>query len=348
MAIIYIKGDMFDDQSEAIVNTVNCVGVMGKGVAKEFKRRWPDNFKMYKKLCDAKELSPGMMYIHDNSGMFAKGPRFLINFPTKQHWRAKSKIEYIIDGLDSFVKQVRALGIKSVALPPLGCGNGGLPWDKVRQLIEEKCAALPDVKFHVYTPREHEMNPEHTTVPATMTLGRAVLVKSIDQFEDYFGGSLTRICVQKITYFLKVLGIDYPFEFARNRHGPYSEQLKSALKAMNSQNYIVGYDKDEPESQASAAALPMADEELLKPENKFALEIIKKISLLIEGYENPYGMELLASIHYLAKHENVAGDDAMIVAVKNWNDHKNNNFSDNDIAAAYNRLREDQLLHGNN
>lgn len=155
MIIEYKNGDMFDEPTEAIVNTVNCVGVMGKGVALEFKRRWPSNFKAYKIACADKSLIPGKMFIFDNGGFLdSEKHRFLINFPTKQHWRSKSKIEYVKDGLVDFVEQIRRLGIKSVALPPLGCGNGGLEWSDVRPLIEEAVSSLPNVHFVIFGPAE--------------------------------------------------------------------------------------------------------------------------------------------------------------------------------------------------
>lgn len=156
--IIYKTGDLFEEPTEAIVNTVNCVGVMGKGVALEFKQRWPENFKAYKKRCDAKDMVPGRMFIFDADSLFNNGMhKYLINFPTKQHWRSKSKIEYIRDGLVDLVRQLRELKITSVALPQLGCGNGGLEWSEVRPLIEERLAELPDVKFVVVSPEPENL-----------------------------------------------------------------------------------------------------------------------------------------------------------------------------------------------
>lgn len=345
MPIKYIKGDMFTDRSEAIVNTVNCVGIMGKGVALEFKKRWPQNFKEYKKVCDDKTLSPGLMFIHDNSDMFNAGPRYLINFPTKQHWRSKSKISFIEAGLDDLVNQVRKLRIQSVALPPLGCGNGGLEWQEVRKLVETKLAELSEVDFHVYVPEEHQIKPEYQDVPPDMTAKRAVIVKAIGDFESYFGGSLTRICVQKIIYFLNALGVDYSLDFARNHHGPYSEALKDILSKMEAQNYITGYSLADAEIRSTTAAYSMAEEFLAQDEHKPMLKIIRKLSLLIEGYENPYGMEILASVHFLVEHEGIRGEESIIKEIRSWNDHKKTQFSKADIVSAYSRLRSDKILH---
>src|SRR5690349_14003605 len=135
MSVTFKSGDLFLDKSEALVNTVNCVGVMGKGVALEFKHRWPENYKAYKKACDAKVLRPGNMLIFELTNLFGKNEtKFIVNFPTKDHWRAKSKLEYISEGLDALVSDIKKYRIKSIALPPLGCGNGGLDWDTVRPI----------------------------------------------------------------------------------------------------------------------------------------------------------------------------------------------------------------------
>lgn len=181
MSISFKTGDMFSENVEAIVNTVNCVGVMGKGVALEFKRRWPNNYKAYKRLCDEKRIKPGKMFVHELSSLLGEdGPRFLINFPTKNHWRGKSKISYITDGLDDFVHQVRRYGIRSVALPPLGCGNGGLDWAEVKPLIESKLADLPEVEVVVFEPKDASTSVEFegNVEKRTMTHPRAILVKA--------------------------------------------------------------------------------------------------------------------------------------------------------------------------
>jgi len=345
MPITYKHGDMFKTQADAIVNTVNCVGVMGKGVALEFKNRWPENFKEYKKLCDAKELRPGKVFIFDTGDMFNQPkPRYLINFPTKDHWRAKSKMPYIEDGLDDFVHQLKKLKIASVALPPLGCGNGGLPWSDVKAVIEAKLSCIDDIDFIVYAPKEETISPEHENIPSAMTNERAVLVKSIGEFEQYFGGHLTRISLQKITYFLQAMGISYGLEFAKNKNGPYSETLHKALKSMEAQHYISGYTQDAPAIQATPAAWAEADEFLSSKKGLNHEALIHRLSLLIEGYESPYGMELLASVHYLAEHESVTSSKQMIEAIQGWNAHKQSLFPPEAIIGAYNRLKEDNFI----
>lgn len=148
--IRYTTGDLLGAEVDALVNTVNCVGVMGKGIALQFRHAWPENYEDYRRACDKQEVRPGRMFIYD-TGRLVK-PRFIINFPTKRHWKEKSRIEDVVTGLDAMVAEIRARGIRSVALPPLGCGNGGLDWGAVRKLIEDKLRDLEDVEVLIYEP----------------------------------------------------------------------------------------------------------------------------------------------------------------------------------------------------
>jgi O-acetyl-ADP-ribose deacetylase (regulator of RNase III) len=142
MTVKTMRGDLLKQTDvDAIVNTVNCVGVMGKGIALQFRNKWPDNARAYEAACKARDVRPGRMFVFDAGGLVK--PHFIVNFPTKDHWKGKSKIEFIGDGLVDLVAQVRRLRIKSIAIPPLGCGNGGLDWEDVRPLIEQAFADLP-------------------------------------------------------------------------------------------------------------------------------------------------------------------------------------------------------------
>jgi len=138
------QGDILRADAEALVNTVNCVGVMGRGIALQFKKAFPENFNRYKAVCDKKELQPGTMFIHDLN-RFLK-PRYIVNFPTKRHWKGKSRMEDIEAGLKTLAEEMRQRGIHSVAIPPLGCGLGGLPWVDVRAKIEDAFKDLTDIK----------------------------------------------------------------------------------------------------------------------------------------------------------------------------------------------------------
>jgi len=145
------QGNMLEADVEALVNTVNCVGVMGKGIALQFKQAFRDNFQAYANACRKGEVKPGLMFIFPTDRMI--NPKYIINFPTKRHWKEKSKLEYIEQGLNALVKEVGRLGIKAIAIPPLGCGYGGLNWPVVCNLIETAFDQLPDVQVLLFEPR---------------------------------------------------------------------------------------------------------------------------------------------------------------------------------------------------
>ena len=143
-------GDLLTTDAEALINTVNTVGVMGKGIALQFKKAFPENYESYKKACNEGRVKPGHMFIFDRQSL--TNPHYIINFPTKRHWKGKSKVEDIKSGLASLVEDVKNLGIKSVAVPPLGCGLGGLRWSQVYALMKEAFANAPDVQWMVFEP----------------------------------------------------------------------------------------------------------------------------------------------------------------------------------------------------
>ncbi len=344
MTIRTKKGDMFAEPVEALVNTVNCVGVMGKGVALEFKNRWPANFRAYKSLCDAKGLKPGQMFVFDTKELFtSEGPRYLINFPTKAHWRSKSKMDYVEDGLDALVETIREHEITSIAIPPLGCGNGGLDWADVRPLIEAKLSILDGVDIVLFAPKHAADAPEHVHSGLPMTFQRAILLKALNDLERYFDGSFDRISLQKIAYFLQALGVDFQLKFARNLHGPYSDTLKLAYVSMERHGMIDGFRSGERQSHVTPSGCAVANEFLNQAEPA-ANDIIDRLSKLVQGYESPYGLELLSSVHLLAHHEGHFPVEKIIQAMQGWSEAKRNKFSEDAIRAAYDRLKEDGLL----
>ncbi|MCO6426787.1 macro domain-containing protein, partial [Nitrosomonas communis] len=141
--IKFTRGDILQADVEAIVNTVNCVGVMGRGIALQFKKAWPENFKAYAAACKNNEVQPGKLFVFATQQL--ANPRYIINFPTKRHWRGASRMEDIDSGLEALAATIREKHIQSIAIPPLGCGLGGLDWNQVKQKIEQSLSALPDV-----------------------------------------------------------------------------------------------------------------------------------------------------------------------------------------------------------
>ena len=336
---------MFSEPVEALVNTVNCVGVMGKGVALEFKKRWPANFKAYKKLCDAKELTPGRMFIFDTNELFpSEGARYLVNFPTKAHWRSKSKLSYVEEGLEALQAEIKTHGIKSIAIPPLGCGNGGLDWADVKPLIVSMLSGLDDVEVVVFPPKDAVDEPEHVHSSLPMTYARAVLLKSLNDLERFFDGSFDRISLQKLAYFLQALGVDFNLKFARNLHGPYSETLKKAFISFEHHGMLKGFMTGDRQAHVSNSGCAVADE-FLSQSGRSSEEVIDRLSKLIQGYESPYGLELLSSVHWLAHHEGHHPVEKIIEEMLGWNENKRNSFDEGAIRVAYERLQEDGLLN---
>lgn len=344
MTLTFKNDDLFSQPVEALVNTVNCVGVMGKGVALEFKNRWPENYRAYKRVCDARELTPGRMFVFDRGRLFSDGgPRYLVNFPTKNHWRAKSKLEYVRDGLVALVEEIKTLGITSIAMPPLGCGNGGLDWKDVRPLIVESLSPLHDVDIIVLSPHVSQDATEYSQSQFNLSYERAVLLKAMGDLERYFDGSFDRISLQKVVYFLQVLGIPFGLEFSRNNHGPYSESLRKAFESFETLGMVLGFTSAERQAHVTPAAYAAADEFLREDRDAAAL-VIEKLSKLIQGYESPYGLELLSSVHWLAAKEMHYPVEKVIEAMQAWSEEKRNSFSADVIRLAYRRLRDDELV----
>jgi O-acetyl-ADP-ribose deacetylase (regulator of RNase III) len=341
MAVKVKSGDLLKEDSEAIVNTVNCVGVMGKGVALQFKQRWPQNFKDYEAACEREEVKPGRMFIHD-LGEWAK-PRFIINFPTKAHWRGDSKIEYIESGLRDLVHQVERLNIKSIALPSLGCGSGGLDWNNVKRLIFAAFKDHPDVQVNVFEPKGAPPPREmaNLTKKPKMTAARAAIIKIISIYREMEYG-LSKIEVQKLAYFLEKAGQPLKLDFVKHNYGPYSDKLRHVLKALDG-HYIVGVGDFSGESEIAVlpGALSEADEFIRTKGDEELSEQVARVRNLIDGFETPYGMELLATVHWVVTQEpNARTADETIIAVHNWNPRKKAILREDHIRMAWRRLND--------
>ena len=241
-------GNLFESNAQTLVNTVNCVGVMGKGVALEFKKRFPAMFEDYVTRCERKEVHLGEPYLYrDASG------RQIVNFPTKDHWRSPSRLADIERGLDYFVRHFRAWEIQSVAMPPLGCGNGGLEWSEVGPLIYRKLHGLP-IDIEVYAPfgtPKHELGLDFLSGPAQMNLegkGRkheklnpewVVLMEVLRELgQQPYASPVGRTIFQKICYVVTEMGVPTGFHFAKGSYGPFAEEVKFALHAFANRNWL--------------------------------------------------------------------------------------------------------------
>lgn len=330
---------MRQDDVDAIVNTVNCVGVMGKGIALQFRNKWPVNYRAYEAACKAKEVRLGRMFVFNSGGLVK--PNYIINFPTKNHWRGKSSLESIRDGLKDLVAQVKYLRIRSIAVPPLGCGNGGLEWSEVRPLIEGAFAELPDVEVRLFEPQgaPDPKSMEVKTKRPRMTAGRAAILKILDTYRALEYG-LSRIEVQKLAYFLQEAGEDLKLSFVKHQYGPYSEALRHALNRMEG-HFIRGLGDGVVEAEIEPVEDALAEaEEFVKASGHAALEKhVERVARLIEDFQSPYGMELLATVHWVATRETgVRTFEQVLEAVKSWNERKANIMQDAHLHAAWDRL----------
>ncbi len=342
------KGNLLTAPVEALVNTVNTEGVMGKGIALQFKNAFPEMFKAYKAAAKRGEVRLGQMHVWPTQAL--DGPQYIINFPTKAHWRAKSRIGDIDSGLVDLVRVVRELGVTSIAVPPLGCGNGGLAWAEVEPRIRAAFDALPNVDVRVYppagAPRAADM-PVNSATP-NMTPGRAALVGIIARYTRQALDAPSLVEAQKLMYFLQTIGEPLRLDFKENRYGPYADNLRHVLAQIEG-HFLIGYGDgsarvlDAVPLEPVTSALPAVEHELdAHPETRRRME---QVLDLADGFETAYGMELLATVHWTAVHE-AAGqsDETVTKKVAEWSPRKAHMFTPEHVSTALATLREHGLL----
>lgn len=339
------QGNIFDAKAEALVNTVNCVGIMGRGIAMQFKRAYPENFKAYKKACDAKEVHPGKMFLHDRNTIYE--PRYIINFPTKRHWRGKSRIEDIEAGLYDLIDVVDRYNISSIAIPPLGCGLGGLKWEEVRPLIVKAFAALPAVNVIFFEPAGSPAASKMavTTAAPKMTPGRAALLGLMYRYLDAaMDPTVTLIEVHKLMYFMQEAGEPLKLQYVEAQYGPYAENLRHVLISMEG-HFIVGYGDAKDSPHVSLELKPNAVElaKSFLSKQRDTLDRFKRVANLFEGFETAYGMELLATVHWVATKQQATTPELAVEQVHAWSERKKT-FDPYDIEFAWKHLHKKDWL----
>lgn len=318
--IEFTTGDILRSEAEALVNTVNCVGIMGRGVALQFKKAFPENFKAYKAACDRDEVQPGRMFVFRTG--YVGGPKFIINFPTKRHWKGKSRIEDIDSGLKAFAEFIREHRIKSVAMPPLGSGLGGLHWPDVRARIEKVAQELPDVRFVVFEPHDPHLRSATTRpgTPPTMTPGRAALVGLMKQYLDgLLDPFVTLLEVHKLMYFMQEAGEPLKLRYRKAPYGPYAANLRHVLAVVD--GYFVAGFGDGGESPAKQLTLvpgAVEDSEAFLANCASVRDRFNRVANLVDGFETPFGLELLATVHWIVKREQATTPEEITRAVYAW------------------------------
>lgn len=324
--IKYVKGDILESNAHALVNTVNTVGVMGKGIALQFKKEFPENYKKYKEACEKKEIDIGKLFVTKENTI--NGEKIIINFATKRDWRKPSEYEYIEKGLDALIKIIKEYQIKSIAIPPLGTGNGGLIWEKVKNIIENKLGSL-NIDIYIYEPSE-QIQEKLKKERVKLTDARALLLYVLYDLVKH-GEYVSEFSAEKICYFLQKFGAEKYFnlKYEPKFYGPYSGKVRYVLNYLNG-SYLLGYSNlnkgpFDPLLLVSDAYNEVKQYVESKPE---LLEIAQKTTNFLEGFYSDFSLELLSTIDWIMEKKNTGNIHIIKQELKKWNQRKRSQFSD--------------------
>ncbi len=324
--INYVTGNILDSKAQAIVNTVNTVGVMGKGIALQFKKAYPNNYKSYSMACKNKEVVVGKMFITTDSNI-SSGEKIIINFPTKQNWRNPSEYVYIEEGLNDLIEVIEQNQIRSIAIPPLGAGNGGLKWEKVKKIIEDKLSSL-DIEIFVYEPTTQiveTLKKERVKLTDARALLLFVLYDLVRN-----GDYVSEFSSEKVSYFLQRFGAEkyFKLQFSPNFYGPYSGKVRFVLNALNG-SYIMGYsDMDKKPFEPLTLVADGFNEVKEHIENKPELaKIANDTTSFLNGFYSDFALELLSSIDFIASKEKTLDRQVISNKLNDWSDRKQSMFS---------------------
>lgn len=350
--IKFTQGNMLEADVQALVNTVNTVGVMGKGIALMFKERFAENFRLYVAACKLKEVEIGKIFVTEVGEL--DGPRWIINFPTKKHWRHPSQMEWITDGLHDLRNFLVEKEVKSVAIPPLGAGNGGLDWASVRNQIELVLGNL-DIEIIVFEPTRQYQNISKRSGLEKLTPARALIAELVRRYW-VLGMECSLLEIQKLAWFLErsIERAELPpldLRFKAHKYGPYADRLRHLLEGLDG-SYL---HCDKRISDADPLDTIWFDNErkiflqtYLKTEAKIYNDALEYATNLIDGFESPFGMELLASVDWLIAKEGVAPTvPAVREGMRHWSggsdaaERKNGLFDDQALSIALDRLTQE-------
>ena len=335
--ITFKTGNILDSEAQALVNTVNTVGVMGKGIALQFKKAYPNNFEAYRNACKSGEVKIGKLFISKDSNLNS-GEKVIINFPTKEHWKNPSEYDFIEKGLDDLVQKIAKGNIKSIAIPPLGAGNGGLEWHKVKQIILDKLENL-NIDVIVYEPTAH-IKEQLKKERIKLTKARALLLYLLYDLVKN-GEFVSEFSSEKVCYFLQKFGARKFFKltFEPNFYGPYSGKVRFVLNALNG-SYVMGYsamDKKPFEPLTLISNGYEAVKEYVENDNEL-FEIAENTKTFLDGYYSDFALELLSSIDYIIDQHQTFEKEAITKKLGEWSNRKQSMFSNPrylDIAIAH-------------
>lgn len=340
--IKFVTGNLLNANAEALVNTVNTVGVMGKGIALQFKNRFPNNYKVYRDACKNKTFKTGLILSVKEGDLLDQ--KYILNFPTKAHWKSPSKIEYIETGLVALKKEIEILQIKSIAIPPLGCGNGGLDWSVVKQLMIDELSDL-DIEILIYEPSnqiKEILQKEETKKETKLTPARAMLLYLMFNYESA-GEQSSLFVANKLAYFLQRKGEKLRLKFEAHHYGPYAVQLNHVLLYLNG-TYLKGMEQNTPKPFESLKLNYNKYEEVenyikkeLKAEQKQRLDEVIKLT---NRFESTFALELLATVDYITHQDNVDNVEDVMKSIATWNKRKTDLFKPDQVEVALKHLKE--------
>lgn len=340
--IAYQIGNMMEAQTEALVNTVNTVGVMGKGIALQFKEQFPYNNKEYIKACKSGDFDIGKLLIVDETTL--EGRKIIINFPTKKDWKHRSSYAYIESGLKALATELQKGHIKSIAIPPLGCGNGGLDWAKVKPMMEQYLQDLP-VDIQIYEPNDAikaQLQKENKKKKeAVLTDKRAMLLYAMFNYELSMGENTNVFVANKLAYFLQRVGEPMRLTFNKASYGPYSPQVAHVLYQLNG-TYLKGLEQFEAKpfeplylNYAAYNLIKKHVEQSLTPEQR---QHLVSLTHLIHGFESFLALEVLATVDFLKKENPKLDKEGIAKAIAEWSPRKKQQMTDTLITIALERL----------
>jgi O-acetyl-ADP-ribose deacetylase (regulator of RNase III) len=351
--LIFTHGNLLEAHTEALVNTVNTVGVMGKGIALMFKERFVENFRLYAAACKAGEVRTGRMFVTQLSEF--DGPHWIVNFPTKQHWRSSSRMEWIAEGLQDLRRFLVENNVKSIALPPLGAGNGGLAWAEVRRHIEDVLGDL-DTEILVFEPTQQYQNVAKRIGVDKLTPARALIAELVRRYW-VLGMECSQLEIQKLAWFLERSvkrfnpeDTSLNLQFIAHRYGPYADRLKHLLTHLDG-SYLHAEKRISDASPLDVIWFDDTRKELLqlylRTEAKSYAQALNATSMVIDGFESPFGMELLATVDWLLAREGMAPTvSALREGLRGWPagrsaaERKDRLFSDRVLGIALERLTQ--------
>ena len=323
--IRFTQGNLLEATADAEINTVNTVGVMGKGIALMFKERFAENYRLYSAACKAGEVETGKVHVTAVNEL--DGPRWIVNFPTKRHWRSPSQMAWVTEGLHDLRRFLIENHVKSVAVPPLGAGNGGLKWPEVREQIVDVLSDL-DVDILVFEPSNQYLNVAKRNGVEKLTPARALIAELVRRYW-VLGMECSLLEIQKLAWFLERAIEKLPdtknplnLKFVAHKYGPYANRLEHLLNNLDG-SYL---HCDKRISDAGITDVIWFDQErkaflqtYLKTEAKEYSQALERTAELIDGFESPFGMELLATVDWLLSQEGVSPTvPAVREALSHW------------------------------